>query len=454
MGDGVARALPLAVRRPILNPGRPRGRALLLRILNRAMRRASVPLRRELLGSFAVLLVGAVIVTGVALAAVLPLLDSAAQVTVYLLLMVLGDLTVLALFGHRILKTRLMDPVDRLVADVQRISDGDYHHRIAPVQTAEFDVIREGVNTMADRLVHNQELLTENVVSLDRTNRELVEARDQVVQAARLASVGTLAAGIAHEVGNPLGAIVAFTDVARGRARRDGGDTELLDSIRAEAERIDLLVRSLLDFARHKDEVARAARVPEVVDRVHTLLERQGRLDGVDASWPDPKTQLPPVVMEPARLEQVMVNLLLNALDALSDHPAPRIRITLEAQAGAVQALPARRQDDPPGINYMHRRRVSRDRAPGGVDTLFTASRVVVIRIRDNGPGIPAADRERVFDPFFTTKEPGKGTGLGLYISARFVEGMGGRLHVDEAEGGGAEFVIRLPGTNDEGDDA
>jgi signal transduction histidine kinase len=102
----------------------------------------------------------------------------------------------------------------------------------------------------------------------------------------------------------------------------------------------------------------------------------------------------------------------------------------------------------------MHRRRVSRDQAPGGVDPLFTARCVVVLRLRDNGPGIPEADRERVFDPFFTTKEPGRGTGLGLYISARFIEGMGGRLHVVEAPGGGAEFVIRLPGsTRDYGED-
>jgi two-component system C4-dicarboxylate transport sensor histidine kinase DctB len=80
------------------------------------------------------------------------------------------------------------------------------------------------------------------------------------------------------------------------------------------------------------------------------------------------------------------------------------------------------------------------------VDPLFTARGVVAIRIRDNGPGIPEADRERVFDPFFTTKEPGRGTGLGLYISARFIEGMGGRLRVVGAPEGGAEFVIRLPG--------
>jgi hypothetical protein len=410
------------------------------------MARGPVTLRRELLDAFAFLILAAVLVTGVSLIAILPLLRNPSEITVVLLLIVLGDLVVVGLFGTRILDVRLMKPVDRLVDDVRRIADGDYEHRVGPVATTEFEVIRDGVNAMADRLVRHQELLADNVDSLDRTNRELVEARDQVVQAARLASVGTLAAGIAHEVGNPLGAIVAFTDVARARARREGGDSEVLDSIREEAERIDRLVRSLLDFARHKDQEACPTDPQEVVARVRSLLERQGRLTDVAASWPDPDSRMPDVFMEPGRLEQVLVNLLLNALDAVEGRGGPAIAVTLETERGAVHALPAKRQDDPPGVNYMHRRRVSKDQAPGGVDPLFTARRVVVIRVRDNGPGIPEEERERVFDPFFTTKEPGKGTGLGLYISARFVEGMGGRLYAAEARHGGAEFVIRLPG--------
>jgi hypothetical protein len=410
------------------------------------MPRAPVPLRRELLDAFAFLILAAVLVTGVVLAAVLPLLEGPSEVAVLLLSIILGDLVVVGLFGTRILNTRLMRPVSRLVEDVRRIADGDLDHRIQSLSTAEFDVIRDGVNAMADRLVRNQHLLAENVNSLDRTNRELVEARDQVVQAARLASVGTLAAGIAHEVGNPLGAIVAYVDVARGRMRREGGDTELLDSIRSEAERIDRLVRSLLDFARHKDQEARPVQVVGVILRVRELLERQGRLAGVTVTWPETGDDLPKVLMESGRLEQVLVNLMLNAVDALEGAPDPRIEVELTEERGDVHQLPARRQDDPPGVNYMHRRRVSLDQTPGGVDPLFTARGVVAIRIRDNGPGIPEADRERVFDPFFTTKEPGRGTGLGLYISARFIEGMGGRLRVVGAPEGGAEFVIRLPG--------
>jgi len=97
-------------------------------------------------------------------------------------------------------------------------------------------------------------------------------------------------------------------------------------------------------------------------------------------------------------------------------------------------------------VNYLHRRRVARDPRGSGIDPLFTAARVAVVEVEDNGPGIPEDALDRVFDPFFTTKEPGKGTGLGLSICARLVEGMGGRIRVENRPTGGARFTIRLPG--------
>jgi signal transduction histidine kinase len=147
--------------------------------------------------------------------------------------------------------------------------------------------------------------------------------------------------------------------------------------------------------------------------------------------------------MVPHRLEQVMVNLLLNAVDALAGRRDARIVVSLALDSGDVTRLPFRREGDPSGINYMHRRRVEGGK---GLDPLFTAERVAVITVADNGPGIPDAERTKVFDPFFTTKEPGKGTGLGLSICARLVEGMGGRIHLDRGPEGGARFTIRLPG--------
>ena len=290
----------------------------------------------------------------------------------------------------------------------------------------------------------DRELLERNVASLEETNRELVEARAEVVRTARMASVGTLAAGIAHEVGNPLAAVMAYVDVARSRAAKGQVDPEILGDIRGEAERIDRIVKSLLNYARPRDEEERPEAPGAVIYRVRELLEHQGKLTGVDTRW-DVAPGTPDVVMNTHRLEQVLVNLLLNALDALEGTEPKVIRVRAFAARGEVTGLPIRREDDPPGVNYMHRRRISRDDGGRGVDPVFLAERVAVIEVTDNGPGIDEDDLEQIFDPFFTTKELGRGTGLGLSICARLVEGMGGRIDAENAPEGGARFIIRLP---------
>jgi two-component system NtrC family sensor kinase len=356
------------------------------------------------------------------------------------------DLGLLAIFGGWIIRGSIGGPTTRLAADVQRIADGDYHHRVGDPHRVELREIRDSVNRLADRLIADQKLLAENVRSLEDTNSELVSVRDQMVHSARLASVGTLAAGIAHEVGNPLGAVIAFVDVARGRAEGAGEDTEILDSIRTEAIRIDRIVRGLLDYARAPDPDARPAPAADVLDEVRELLESQGKLGAVEVTW-EVVEDAPDLIAEPHRLEQVLVNLLLNALDALSESQTPRILVRLHGEEGDVTRLPPRREDDPPGIDYMHRRRLADDEV--GINPVSRAVRVIVIEVSDNGAGIPPDDVDHIFDPFFTTKEPGKGTGLGLSICARLVEGMGGRIDASSADDGGARFVIRLPGITD-----
>lgn len=413
--------------------------------------REPTPLRRDLLFSFGALFGGAVLLAGVGLAVLLPVLASPTQGVLFIVTLVVADLVILFVFGGAFLQRTLVAPLEHLADDARRIAAGEYRHRITASEHGELDAVATSVNAMADRLIADQELLAENVASLDRTNEELVVARDQVIHAARLASVGTLAAGIAHEVGNPLGAIMAYADVAKSRLERDGVDTEILDSIRDEARRIDRIVRGLLDYARPRETEVGPVAPATVLAKVRELLDNQGKLEDVDAEWATGE-DVPDVVMEPHRLEQVLVNLILNALDALEGTEEPRIVVSLGLEEGGVRRLPKRRVDDPPGINYMHRRRVSKDEGGKGVDPLFTARSVVVIEVQDNGPGIPEEHLETVFDPFFTTKEPGKGTGLGLSICARLIEGMGGRIRASRGSEGGACFTIRLPGVPESGD--
>ena len=403
---------------------------------------------RRLLVRLALLFAVAQLIAAASVLFALPALRAHPLGTALLVALAGVDLALLAVFAGWIIRGSLASPVQRVASDVQRIADGDYHHRVGDTHRAELREIQESVNRLADRLIADQRLLAENIQSLEDTNRELVALRDQMVHSARLASVGTLAAGIAHEVGNPLGAITGFVDVARKRAERAGADTELLDSIRTEALRIDRIVRGLLDYARPSGVHHKPAPARDVVLGVRRLLESQGRLDQAHFVW-EVAEAATDLVMEPHRLEQVLVNLLLNALDAVEGTDGARIVVRVRGEKGAGPRLPRRREDDPPGINYMHRRRMHRRRLSDEehrAEQISPTARITVIEVADNGPGIPPEHLEHVFDPFFTTKEPGKGTGLGLSICARLVEGMGGHIEVGRADEGGAHFVIRLPG--------
>ena len=402
------------------------------------------PLRRELLASLGILFGAVTLLLGIGISLVLPYLSSPGQATAFILIVVAVDLMIVLAYGGWTLKKDLLEPVDELVSGVKKIADGNYRHRLEIPKGLELRSITESVNAMADRLIAGQEVLAENVRSLDETNLQLVEARNEIIQAARLASVGTLAAGIAHEVGNPLTAIIGYADVALRRIEMDQGDPELLESIRSEAQRIDGIVRGLLDFARPQPDEIAPVQVREVVEGVRELLKKQGRLGRIDDTWTlDEKC--PPVLVDPRHLEQVLVNLLLNASDAVKGQDVRQIDVTVWCEDGPAANPLRRRGDDPPGVNYLHRRRVAHALAVEALGTLETAERVVVVAVSDSGPGLPSSDKTHVFDPFFTTKEPGKGTGLGLFISARLVTGMGGRIDLQNNPEGGARFEVRLP---------
>jgi len=378
------------------------------------------------------------------LALILPTLGSPGEAALFILVILLAELGVIFVFARITLGRALFTPMDRLVDDVETMATGAYEHRVRPAPTLELQAVADSVNAMADRLIQDQETLAENVASLDETNQALVEARAQVVRAARLASTGTLASGIAHELGNPLGALLAYVDVARSRAESDGRETELLDSVREEAIRIDRIIRSLLDFARSKETGSGPQDPWPVVERVKDLLEAQGRLETVECHW-DCRGDVPPVLIDVQRFEQVLLNLLLNALEAIEDQDEKMLFVTLQEEPGPGSLFPRRRRGDPPGVNYAHRRRSAAVEDVRTATPLSAAERVVVLTVEDNGPGIAPEVLEEIFDPFFTTKEPGKGTGLGLALSAQLVEGVGGEILAGNRKGGGAVFTLRLP---------
>jgi C4-dicarboxylate-specific signal transduction histidine kinase len=255
---------------------------------------------------------------------------------------------------------------------------------------------------VASALEEERGRLAAKVEELTHANHALAEARESLLRSEKLATVGRLAAGLAHEVGNPLGAVTGYAERARARLPPDA-DPELSDAltrIGSAAERIDRTVRGLLDFARPASPALGPVELRAVLEASLGLARVQGRFRHVEVAL-ELGPRLPQVVADEHQLTQVFVNLFLNAGDALGGTGRVWVR-----------ARPAGER--------------------------------VVVEVEDSGPGIAPGDLARIFDPFFTTKEPGQGTGLGLAISHRILESMGGEIGASAAPGAGARFTLQL----------
>jgi two-component system NtrC family sensor kinase len=178
------------------------------------------------------------------------------------------------------------------------------------------------------------------------------------------------------------------------------------------------------------------------------LIATQGRFGDIDILVHLDR-EIPAVEADPYQLEQVLVNLLLNAADAVEASKEKRIRITTSATSAEVAGhTPARRRGDPPGIDYSHRRRFNRPEPVPRAQPFERGQRLVEINVSDSGHGIPDEQLHRIFEPFMTTKDPGKGTGLGLAVSARLLDGMAGTIRASNTDTG-AQFTILLPATEE-----
>ena len=256
-------------------------------------------------------------------------------------------------------------------------------------------------------MIHIMGDLRETTEEVQRREQELRDKQEQLVQAGKLATVGELTTGIAHELNNPLNNIGLFVGNAIDHIELDATDRErLLDELRhalREVRRATAIISHLRTFGRVASVSPEPVRINGVVRRSFSLLYEQLRLRQIEVRL-DLCAEDPVIVGNPIQLEQVFINLLTNARDALAD--APRKLIHIESA-------------------------VSED--------------VVDLLVRDTGPGIPEGLQQRIFDPFFTTKEVGAGTGLGLSISYGIVKEHGGSISVVNGAGDGATFLVQLP---------
>jgi two-component system, NtrC family, sensor kinase len=352
--------------------------------------------------------------------------------------LLVADVAIFVLLGNYLVDRFVLRPVRSTVEVAEAVAGGDFDRRAPAGDTQEMATLAGALNHLTEQLLANQDKLTENVASLDETNRRLVDAQRELLQAEKLASIGGLAAGVAHEVGNPLGSIFGYVAVLRRR----GVDEEVLGAVEREAGRIDRIVRSLLDYARPPEEHRAPVEVNTAIEDVLLMLREQGTLGGVavDATlYPGPTT----VLGSRHRIDQLFVNLFENAVQAMDGAGRLVVRTHAEEYRGPGPS-PAQREGDPPGTDYTHLR-TERQVNARNADRLRAGTRVIRVVVADSGPGVAPDHLERIFDPFFTTKEPGEGTGLGLAIVASAVAEIGGRIEASSPDAGGAAFTILIP---------
>jgi two-component system, NtrC family, sensor kinase len=334
-----------------------------------------------------------------------------------LLLLWLGSTTVFVLFGGYAVHRLVIRPLQRLTAEADALALGEFPAH-APQQTAELELLAARYRVMAENLL---------------------DVQSQVVRVEKLAGLGRLAAGVAHEVRNPLGALGSYVEVLQRR----GTDPKVTGDMHQAIERIERIVQGLVDYARPGSNGQihpgpGSADLNAAVQTVLDFLGAQGMLrDHTLELTLDPN--LPRVCGDQHLLEQVVLNLVVNGCQA---SPSGRLAIgTLSKELVGGRRTTTRRSDDGEQVPAAGRNWSPEPRPL----ELPPGTRGAMLFVADDGPGISEAERERVFDPFYTTKEPGQGTGLGLAIVARTVHECGGTVWVDRARDGGAVFKVFLP---------
>ena len=320
------------------------------------------------------------------------------------------DFILLLGFGSYILSQIVVKPINRLLAATEKITGGQYGQQVHVSGSAELVRLAESFNDMSRSLLGKEQQVSEHVAALERANAELRQAREEAIHTEKMASIGLLAAGMAHEVGTPLASIMGYAELLSGEQPENPVIQDYAQRISGDCSRIDRIVRGLLDFARPRGSTVEACDLGHLVSATLELLTQQGVFKRIRVSTLLDE-HLPMALVDPHQLQQVLINLILNSRDAMQD--------------GGKLGLRARQDVCPAFLRH--------------------SSGCLRLDVMDSGGGIPEENLSRIFDPFFTTKPPGKGTGLGLAISARIIEAFGGRITVKSVPGTGSCFTLWLP---------
>jgi two-component system NtrC family sensor kinase len=339
------------------------------------------------------------------------------QSVIIIAILSLGFVTIALLSINFFVRRLVYVPLRDLKTGARRLSTGDLEQPIPVRSEDEFGELAAAFNAMTEALRNSRQELREWGRTLEekveKRTRELRVAEAEAARGEKLASVGLLAAGIAHELNNPLTGILTFSHLIRRKMQDGSPDAEDLDLVIRETKRCAAIIRRLLDFAREKTPEKKYCDLNQIIEDTARIIDRPAHLRDIEITM-DLDRSLPPVWVDADLIKQVIMNMLVNAQHAIEEKGSITIRSRRVPEAMSPE----------PGAKAVP---------------------MVELSIIDTGCGIPEQNLKRIFDPFFTSKELGKGTGLGLSVSHGIVSAHGGSIKVESTVGEGSTFHVYLP---------
>ncbi len=358
---------------------------------------------------------------------------------IYLLI----NTAILTFIGIYRLSKVYFQPLARLARRAEDYREDDEMLFSVRKEDNELHRLSGALNSMLRRISADKEKLRATVNSLEAANLEIQKAQKEIIRAEKLASVGRLSAGIAHEIGNPIGIVMGYLELLKQKDISDTEKSEYIKRTEEEIERINTIIRQLLEISRPSTAGLKVISVHNLIDDIAQVLNVQPLMSKIELEC-CLEAENDKVLADANQLRQVFLNLIINAADALSsgDKTADGkllIKSVLEGETAAYGEDDEYDHQDDAGLVENSARTLNQTAQPQH------RRNYIKIMFIDNGPGIPEEHIANIFDPFFTTKEPGKGTGLGLSVSFMIVEGFGGKISVDSKIGEGTTMTLRLP---------
>lgn len=316
-----------------------------------------------------------------------------------------------------------LEPLRRLAKRAEDYKEEEGLYFAVRKEDNELQQLSQALNLMLERISEDRQKLRSTVMSLEKANIDLKQAQKEIIRAEKLASVGRLSAGIAHEIGNPIGIVMGYLELLKQQDISKDERSEYIRRTEDEFSRINTIIRQLLDLSRPSKEGSGLIHVHDIIEDITNVIKFQPLMSDISIRFLL-EAENDVVIADPNQLRQVFLNLMLNAADAISANEHASIgELILKSEAVPNSG---RSGSDNPQVKPM-----------------------LIIQVIDNGPGISQENLGNVFDPFFTTKEPGKGTGLGLSVSFMIIESIGGKITASSKSGQGTTMTLSLPLASD-----